>query len=233
MQSLPIIISFDGNIGSGKSSIVKYFEKNFNNYCSKKGEKYKICFLEEPVSIWETIIDKGDNKNIIEKFYEDNKEYGFTFQMMAYISRLSILKEALTKDYDIIFTERSIYTDRNIFAKMLYDSGKINSIEYQVYNKWFDEFSECMKNLKFVYVRTLPEICDKRVIKRARVGEKIPLEYLKSCHNYHDIWLNSPEQIENGNTLVINGNKDTDPLLFIENDFYDNIIEKVYIFMKH
>ena len=25
----PIIISFDGNIGSGKSSIVKYFQKKF------------------------------------------------------------------------------------------------------------------------------------------------------------------------------------------------------------
>ena len=24
--------------------------------------------------------------------------------------------------------------------KMLYDDGKINEIEYQIYNKWFDEF---------------------------------------------------------------------------------------------
>ena len=44
---------------------------------------------------------------------------------MAYISRLTLIRQALRENYDIIFTERSIYTDRNVFAKMLYDSGKI------------------------------------------------------------------------------------------------------------
>ena len=29
----PIIISFDGNIGSGKSSVMRYFEKNFQDFC--------------------------------------------------------------------------------------------------------------------------------------------------------------------------------------------------------
>ena len=61
----PIIISFDGNIGSGKSSIVKYFQKNFEKFCNLKTHHYKICFLEEPVHIWESIIDSNDGKNVI------------------------------------------------------------------------------------------------------------------------------------------------------------------------
>ena len=227
----PIIISFDGNIGSGKSSIVKYFQKNFEKFCNLKTYHYKICFLQEPVHIWESIVDSYDNKNIIEKFYDNNEKYGFAFQMMAYISRLSLFKEALYQDYDIIFTERSIYTDKNVFAKMLHVNGKINDIEYQIYNKWFNEFSDYVKEMKIVYIRTTPEISEKRVIKRSRNGESIPLSYLQSCHYYHDIWLYSPDVIEQGNVLVIDGNEETNTSIFIENKYYDNLMEKVFNFM--
>jgi deoxyadenosine/deoxycytidine kinase len=227
----PIIISFDGNIGSGKSSIVKYFQKNFEKFCSLKSHSYKICFLEEPVYIWESIVDSKDGKNLIEKFYCDNEKYAFPFQMMAYISRLTLFKEALSKDYDIIFTERSMLTDRNVFAKMLYEEEKINNIEYQIYNKWFDEFSDCIKKMKIVYIRTTPQISEKRVLKRNRTGESISLFYLQNCHNYHDNWLYSPDLLEKGNVLVIDGNEETNTNIYINNKYYDNLMEKVYNFM--
>lgn len=226
----PIIVSIDGNIGSGKSSVVRYFEKNFAKYCASKGYTCKVCFLQEPVSVWESITDvKG--KNIIEHFYENNERYSFAFQMMAYISRLSLLKEALKEDYDIIITERSIYTDKNVFAKSLYDCKKMNLIEYQIYLKWFDEFSDIIKTIKMVYIRTCPEICDMRVKSRARLGETIPIQYLKDCHHYHEIWLNNPTSIEEGLVLVINGNEETNTSQFIENKFYDEVTKKVYDFV--
>ena len=222
----PIIVSFDGNIGSGKSSIVHYFEKNFDKFCNKKGKNYNICFLQEPVSIWESIKDEN-GKNIIEKFYENNEHYSFAFQMMSYISRLSLFKEALLKDYDIIFTERSMYTDRHVFAKMLYDSKKMEYIEYQIYLKWFDEFAEVIKDIKTVYIKTLPEICDARVKKRNRSGENIPLDYLIDCHKYHESWLQDKK------ILVIDGNieilENTDET--IENTYYDLIMENVFTFI--
>lgn len=229
----PIIISFDGNIGSGKSSVMKYFEKYFEKYCNLKTYHYKVCFLQEPVSVWENIIDKNDGKNVIEKFYENNEKYGFAFQMMAYISRLSLLKEALNKNYDIIFTERSVFTDRNVFAKMLYDSKKINEIEYQIYNKWFDEFSNTIKKNKTVYIRTTPHTSERRIKKRARTGENISLEYLQNCHYYHDIWLYSSGLLETGNVLIIDGNEETNTSQFIQNNYFDKIMEKVFNFMKN
>ena len=227
-----IIISFDGNIGSGKSSIIRYFEKQFPKFCNLKTYHYNICFLQEPVNTWESFIDPITNKNIIEKFYENNERYSFAFQMMAYISRLSLLKKALNENYDIIFTERSIFTDKNVFAQMLYDSKKMDNIEHQIYTKWFNEFSDIIENIKTVYIRTTPEICEKRVLKRARTGENIPLEYLKDCHYYHDIWLNNPENIESGNVLIIDGNIETNTSLFVENKYYEELMEKVFKFMK-
>jgi deoxyadenosine/deoxycytidine kinase len=233
MESIkkPIIISFDGNIGSGKSSAVQYFKKNFEKFCNLKTFNYNVCFLDEPVEQWENIIDHEDGKNAIQKFYENNEKYAFPFQMMAYISRLNILKQALKKNYDIIFTERSMYTDKYVFAQMLYDNNKMNNVEYQIYLKWFDEFLETINNIKTVYIRTIPEICEKRVLKRARLGENIPLQYLKDCHYYHDKWLNEPSKIEQRNVLVIDGNEETNTSVFIENNYYDNLMEKVFKFM--
>tara|TARA_B100000965_G_scaffold304224_1_gene263021 strand:- start:1119 stop:1811 length:693 start_codon:yes stop_codon:yes gene_type:complete len=227
------ILSFDGNIGSGKSTIVKYFQKNFNKYCEKKNKYLKVCFLEEPVDTWESIKDKNTGNNIIQKFYENNEKYAFSFQMMAYITRLSLLKKALEKDYDIIITERSIYTDKHVFAEMLHKSKIMEDVEYEIYNKWFDEFSDVAKNIKTVYIRTCPEICNKRVNKRNRDGENIPLKYLKDCHYYHDIWLFEPDKLEKGNILVIDGNKETNTSLFIKNQYFDIIMEKVYNFIQH
>tara|TARA_Y100000389_G_C17434852_1_gene504859 strand:- start:751 stop:1446 length:696 start_codon:yes stop_codon:yes gene_type:complete len=229
----PIILSFDGNIGSGKSTIVKYFENNFEEYCNKKNNNYKICFLQEPVKEWEKIVDKESNENIIQKYYKDNEKYAFAFQMMAYISRLNILKKALKKNYDIIITERSIYTDRNVFAKMLFSDKKINDVEWQIYNLWFDEFDDIVKDIKTVYIRTSPKICQNRIIKRNRLGEDISYEYLKNCHAYHEYWLNDIEEIKKSKILIVNGNEETITSLFINNTYYDDLMYYVYNFIKN
>ena len=38
--------------------------------------------------------------------------------------------------YDIVFVERSVFTDKYCFADMCHKSGKMNDIEYNIYNNW-------------------------------------------------------------------------------------------------
>ena len=203
------IISIEGNIGSGKSTFVKKLEE----YYKTNMEKEKIYFLQEPVDIWNQVKNKED-KNIIECYYENQEKYAFPFQMMAYISRIHLLKEALKCDYDIIITERCIHTDKNVFAQMLFDEGKIDEIEFKVYTLWFDEFLKDIPNIEIIYLKTEPNISNYRVIKRSRKGEIIPLEYLKKCHDYHEKWLENDKPI-----FIIDGNED------MEN--YQNYLEKI------
>ena len=209
-----VIISIEGNIGSGKSTIMAYLKDNLNNYIKSNYTQLstlKICYLQEPVEMWNSFTDEN-GINIIEAYYANQQKFAFPFQMMAYISRLSQLKKAIGEGYNIIFTERSIHTDKNVFAKMLYDDKKIGEIEYKIYNKWFDEFSDCIKNMKILYIKSNPEICYARVIKRNRKGENIPLEYLTSCSNYHDKWLDTINK-----KIIIDGNinNQNDPQYYI------------------
>jgi hypothetical protein len=87
---------------------------------------------------------------------------------------------------------------------MLFDDGMIEHDEYQIYNKWFDEFLDDMCLGGIIYVKADPEICAERVKLRAREGETIPLEYLQKCHKYHEDWLET-----NTDKLVIEANIDT------------------------
>ena len=123
------IVAIEGNIGSGKSTVVRDLKTRLQ-------DDKKFVFLQEPVDVWETIKDETTGENMIVKFYKDQKKYSFAFQMMAYISRLSILRnmvkhltkieleemnysESKTCNEHIIICERSLFTDKNVFAKML------------------------------------------------------------------------------------------------------------------
>ena len=183
------IASIEGNIGSGKSTLRELLERSTTPIGSDP--QYKIEYIDEPVSEWQTVIDKN-GINIIEKFYGDQDKYAFSFQMMAYISRLAALKNAVEKNKDknvFLVCERSMWTDRHVFAQMLYDEGKIEDINFQIYLKWFDEFIKEYPLDAIIYVTTEPGLCSERITKRNRQGETIPLDYLQKCHDYHTKWI--------------------------------------------
>jgi len=196
---MPILATVQGNIGGGKSTLVEYLCSKYN----ENGDK-KICFLQEPVDDWNTVKD-CNGTTMLELFYGDQQRYAFGFQMMAYISRLALLKRTVEQGYDIIISERSLDTDRHIFAKMLYDDGKIIDVEYQIYLKWFDEFKTQFPEEKVIYIKTSPEIAHHRVEKRSRKGETIPFEYMQKCHKYHEDWI---KNISKDKVCVIDGNID-------------------------
>ena len=194
------IISIDGNIGSGKSTLLTYLRDKFKT-------NKNVIFLKEPVDEWESIKDEND-KTILQNFYENQKKYSFSFQMLAYITRLNLIKEAIKNNPNsIIITERSLYTDKMVFAKMLYEDGLITNIDYQIYIKLFESFAPEYPVHKIIYVNTKPEICINRIKKRSRTGEtNIQLDYLINLDKYHNnMVLSSNLGYE---TLQLNGNID-------------------------
>jgi deoxyadenosine/deoxycytidine kinase len=202
-------ISIEGNIGSGKSTLLANLREHYKN-------NDNVIFLKEPVDEWAKIKDINGT-TILEKFYADQEKYSFSFQMMAYVSRIKVLRDTLKeknigqdKKHYIIITERSLYTDKMVFAKMLYDSGKIEDVNYQIYLNWFDTFSGEFPVHKVIYVKAAPEQCYERIAKRSREGEEnIPLEYLTACSLYHDNMLDkSTDSCVCYEQLILDGNID-------------------------
>ena len=206
-------VSIEGNIGSGKSTLLANLREHF---------KYNdnVIFLKEPVDEWAKIKDKN-GVTILEKFYTDQDKYSFSFQMMAYVSRIKVLRDTLrdkkqdpnkkeNKTNNYIITERSLYTDKMVFAKMLFDNGKIEDVNYQIYLNWFDTFSGEFPVHKVIYVKASPGKCYERIMKRSREGEEnIPLEYLTACSLYHDNMLDkSASNCVCNEQLILDGNID-------------------------
>ena len=188
------VISIEGNIGSGKSTILNILKSKLSD----------VIFIDEPVDEWFKIKD-NNNKNMLELFYNNKNKYSFVFQITAYITRLRKLIEILKDNNDkIIICERSIYTDKYVFAKMLYQDKFINDIEWNSYNYWFDTFKEISKLDGIIYVNTKPDICFDRIKKRNRNGESnISLDYLNNCHQKHLDWIS-----KESNVLEIDGNQE-------------------------
>lgn len=178
---MSLIISIDGNIGSGKTTFINELKKEVN-----KQKLKNIIFVDEPVELWTKIC--VNNENILEKFYQDQIKYAFSFQMMALISRIKVLKKAMKDHPDaIIISERSLYSDKNIFAQMLYDEGKIDPHSFQIYTMWFREYIKELPKHEFIYLFSDPKIVNDRIKKRNRTGENnIDIEYLINCNDYHE-----------------------------------------------
>lgn len=212
-----MIISIEGNIGSGKSTILNLLRNKY------KGNE-NVVFVDEPVSEWNEV--KDGEKSILELFYNDKEKYSFAFQILAYITRLRKLLEALDGPIEkTIICERSIFTDKFVFAKMLYQQNFINEIEWKSYNYWFDTFKEKTKLDRIIYINTDPNICLERIKKRNRDGESdISLEYLNHCHLLHQDWLIN----ENQNKVIeFNGNNNFDGIN--EERYVKKIYEEIKI----
>ena len=196
-----IIVSLEGNIGAGKSTLLK-------NLAILYANNPKVVFIQEPVDTWGNIKD-GNNETLLEKFYKDPKTYSFSFQIMAFISRLTSFIDAVNSHKDcIIITERSLYTDNFVFAQMLFDQGKIEDVNYQIYQNLFESLTDKYFINKIIYLKTDPKICYGRVNCRARVGEEfVSLKYLEECGTYHNN-LVKREALKLCEKIEINGDND-------------------------
>jgi len=175
----------EGNIGTGKST-----------FLNKLSHEFKV--IQEPVDEW-TKTRNANGKNILEEFYSDPARNAYLFQSIAFRSRM---KNIVNHDTAII--ERSIYTDRNVFAKTCKEDGLISDIEWNDYCGWFDWLTDefKIKPAGFIYLQCDPTISYERIKKRSRSGEEsISLDYLKNLHQKHEQWLLHDEKTK---VLVLN-----------------------------
>ncbi len=207
----------EGNIGSGKSTLMEYLQ-TLPEY-----KENHIKTLKEPVDEWKQFTDKDSGKNILDYFYNDPKRWGYLFQMNAFITRSKLIDQY--KKQNTILMERSVYSDRYVFAKNCYEKGLIKSIEWDTYINWFNWLSNMLElnGDAYIYLRTSPEKSYERIKKRDREEENdISFEYIKEIHDKHEEWLHKQQH----NILILDGD--------IENsqERLENFAEQILQFIK-
>ena len=201
-QNKPIICFVEGTIGAGKSTFIKQLQKYHLN----------AQFFQEPVAEWQNTKD-GNGKNVLSYFYEDMSKYCYMFQSYAFITRISQLDDLDLESKDIIFIERSIFSDRNVFAKTCFETGLLNEIEWITYNTWFynmlPKYQHIFDNAYFIYLQVSPETAMERINKRSRSEEnKISIDYLKTLHQKHESWLCNKDTSKQNMNILIDAEKD-------------------------
>jgi len=182
-----IILSLDGNVGSGKSYLLKQIRKRFPQF----------NIVDEPVGQWTEIVNEN-GENMLELFYKDKKRWGYTFQTCALLTRqknMQAMIDQLDKSANepcIIITERSILTDKHIFADMLHRTGFMSDLEWNLYNKLFDALSQQQQVDGVIYVSTSAMTSKDRIMIRGRPEEEtISIDYLHDLTTQHEKWLSS------------------------------------------
>jgi deoxyadenosine/deoxycytidine kinase len=132
---------------------------------------------------------------MIQKYYETPTRYAFAFQIMAFQTRLQLLKEAIAyaaenQQITTIIMERSLDADYHIFAKMLAEEGLMEKVEYEIYLQMSTEALKEYAVDGIIWLDTDYEECFRRVEKRGREGEGgLDIRYLRKCAEYHVAWL--------------------------------------------
>ena len=178
----------EGNIGSGKSTLLASLEK------------HGFHTLQEPVDNW-TKFNDSTGKSLFSNFYDNPKEYCFSFQMYVLLTRLQNMLKANTNS----ICERSIFTDVYVFAKCLYDTKLLNDYEFSIIEQWHHQMlhTNNFEIKGIIYLQVDPKTCFQRIYERQRDSEdNIDIEYLEKIHENHELWLKNTKE----NVFIVNDN---------------------------
>jgi deoxyadenosine/deoxycytidine kinase len=186
----PILITLDGNIGAGKSTLLEAIGRDLKDV---------VTVIQEPVGMWMNL-KNSEGKSLLELFYSDIPRWAYTFQNCAILTRL-LETQKIIKAYSsgeittpVIITERSVLTDRHVFAQMLKSQRKLDDLEWQLYMKWFDAFASEMPYRGIIHLTTSATTSKDRIALRQRAGEEgIPMEYLNDLDAAHHSWIDSAD----------------------------------------
>ena len=177
-------IGVAGNIGAGKTTITE-----------KLAEKFNL----DPV--YESVVDNP----YLSDFYKNMNRWSFNLQIYFLYHRFS--SQVKLKDITGGFIQdRTIYEDKEIFAKNLNDLKFMSNRDWETYKSLFDNMTMFIsKPDLIIYLKASTDTLLSRIKNRDREFEKnINPEYIHSLNLYYDRWIN---KLDKKNTLIINTNK--------------------------
>ena len=173
-------IGIAGNIGAGKTTLTEKLTSKFD---------------------WEPIYESVVDNPYLEDFYEDMSKWSFNLQIYFLNHRFQnqVTLSSMNKGF---VQDRTIYEDKEIFAKNLRDLNFLSDRDWKTYENLFDNMTDFIREPDLIiYLKASTDTLLSRIQGRNRDFEKnIDPEYIHSLNIYYDKWIASLDQRK---TLVV------------------------------
>lgn len=177
-------ISIDGNIGCGKTSVMK-----------RLNDELRIPIFLEPLQRWHEFLTL---------FYQDPNKWALPFNLEV----LNSFHDWKQNQFPALY-ERSPLSCRHVFAQLNHESNHIHALEMKVFDKIYKELGWYPDVI--IYIQTDPTTAMARMQKRARECEsQVSLDYIQKVHDkYQDLFKSSNGKYTASTTIhIIDGNQD-------------------------
>lgn len=195
----PMFVVVAGNIGSGKTTLTKKLSERLG---------------------WKPHFESVQDNPYLADFYKDMSRWSFPLQVYFLNHRFNTHKLIENLPASSV-QDRSIYEDANIFARALFEQGKLDERDYTNYRQLYDSMIQFLNppTLMIFLRRSVPKLME-RIKQRGRDYEQsIPVEYLTSLNEYYDDWY---ARYNLGKSLIV----DTDELDLLDNEEHFNRLVK-------
>lgn len=174
-------IGIIGNIGVGKSTLVKAFKSPelskvlLSVFPSLAGDEQIHTFQEEFDHI------------VLDAFYKNPEKHAFMAQIEFLNGRLR-RQAKIEQARGIVLEDRTIFEDFHVFGKAQKILGHMSEEEFRAYQRSYSLLTEGFEQPDLViYLRAKPKVLLERIQKRARDSEKlISFEYLDLLNTLYE-----------------------------------------------
>jgi deoxyadenosine/deoxycytidine kinase len=165
----PSFVAIAGNIGAGKSSLTQMLGERFG---------------------WRAYYESVEDNPYLSDFYADMSRWSFHLQIYFLSKRFKDHKKIVESGESVI-QDRSIYEDVHIFARNLFEIGKMEQRDYDNYTSLFHVMMEYLKPPDLmIYLQASVETLAKQIARRGRSFEQsIQRSYLEQLNRLYEEWI--------------------------------------------
>ena len=119
--------------------------------------------------------------------------------------------------------DRSIYEDKEIFARNLRDLNYMSNVDWNTYKNLFEDMTQFIDEPNLIiYLKASTDTLISRIESRNREFEKdISSEYIHSLNIYYDQWIS---KISEDKVMIINTNNFN---IFEDKEMFDDIKKQI------
>ncbi|MBI3071649.1 MAG: deoxynucleoside kinase [Deltaproteobacteria bacterium] len=162
-------IAVAGNIGAGKSDLVKFLCRRFG---------------------LEPFPEPFDTNPYLADFYRDMKTFAFRSQVYFLTHKFRIHR-AIEREPGTVVQDRTIYEDAEIFARNLWRQRFIDKRDFATYTELYETIRAAIAPPDLmIYVKAPVRTLRQRIRKRGRTMEQeIPASYLRRLNHLYEAWF--------------------------------------------